>query len=398
MKNIKYWIWFTQAIGYCTCSAKQITSLYDSIEEFYLGGETEWRLSGLFSNKEIEKFCKTDLSVADEIISKCNQLGYDMITLDDSYYPQCLKDIDDPPAVLYIWGMLPDIDNRLSIAVIGTRRASHYGTSSSYQFAYNLASVGVTIVSGGALGIDCASHRGALAADGVTICVLGCGINYKYLMENAKMRSDITFKGAVISEYPPDCEPLAFHFPQRNRIISALSDGILLIESGKNSGSLITVNLGLEQDINKKIFALAGTNDPRFSGSNELIKENVASLVTDYTDILNSYSDLYATTELLPSALPDGEIIDVIPVKGSAPKKINNYDVNNLSEVPVHNHNVELSNDESTVYYAINSEPVHIDKISEITNMPVSKLLAVLTMLEIKGLIMCVQGRSYKLK
>ena len=398
MRNIKYWIWFTQAIGYCTCSAKQITSLYDSIEEFYLGGEQEWRLSGLFSNTEISKLSKTDLNVADEIITKCTKLGYDMITLDDSDYPQCLKAIDDPPAVLYVWGMLPDIDNRLSIAVIGTRRASQYGSSSSYQFAYNLASVGVTIVSGGALGVDCASHYGTLAADGVAICVLGCGINYDYLKENAKMRSDITFKGAVISEYPPDCEPLAFHFPQRNRIISALSDGILLIEASAKSGSLITVNLALEQDINKKIFALAGTNDPRFDGSNELIKDNVASLVTDYKDILNSYSDLYATTELEPSAMPDGEIIDVIPVKGSAPKKINNYDVNNLSEIPVHNHNVELSKDESTVYYAITAEPIHIDKISEITNLPVSKLLAVLTMLEIKGLIMCVQGRSYKLK
>lgn len=394
MKNLRYWIWFTESIGYCTVKAKQITQLYSSIEDFYSGGESEWRLSGLFSDNEIDRLKKTSLEASDEIISKCSALCYEIITLEDSHYPDCLKSIDDPPAVLYVSGMLPDIDRRLSIAIVGTRRVSKYGKSSSYSFANKLASVGVTIVSGGALGVDCASHYGALAADGVTVCVLGCGINYDYLRENAKMRSDITFRGAVVSEYPPDSQPYPFHFPQRNRIIAALSDGILLIEAGKRSGSLITVNTALEQDHEKKIFALAGTNDPRFEGSNDLIKSGVASLVTDYKDILNAYNNLYATTEI-DASIPKNETIDLIPVKGRAPQKVEGFAVNNLSEVPVHRENPQLSEIEKQIYYAIDSEPIHIDKISEITEIPVFKLLSALTMLEVKGYIKCVQGRSY---
>ena len=289
MISLRHWIWFSQAVGYCTPKAKQVSELYDSIETFYLGGENEWRLSGLFSENEINSMINTPLSVADDILSKCSKYCYEVVSLDNPYYPRCLYDIDDPPAVIYISGMLPDIDDRLSIAVVGTRRASMYGIRSAYSISYNLAKVGITIVSGGALGIDSSSHQGALAAEGVTICVLGCGINYNYLRENAGMRSSITFRGAVISEYPPDTEPFPFHFPQRNRIISALSNGILVVEAGRKSGSLITVNSALEQDPNKKIFALAGPVDPHFYGSNELVKDKVATLITDYKDIIDSF-------------------------------------------------------------------------------------------------------------
>ncbi len=397
MNNLKYWIWFTQSIGYCTTKAKQLTFLYDSIEEFYKGGEQEWRFSGLFSDKEIENMSNTPLTAADEIIHKCNIHYYDLICLDSPEYPKCLFDIDDPPAVLYISGMLPDIDDRMSIAVIGTRKASMYGIKSSYNFGYNLAKAGVTVVSGGALGVDCSSHMGALAADGVTICVLGCGINYDYLRENAKMRSDITYKGAVISEYPPDMEAYGYHFPQRNRIISALSDGVLVIEAGSKSGSLITVSRALEQDASKKIFALAGPVDSHFDGSNMLVKNKVATLVTDYTDIIDAFDDIYVTSELDCAVRTLDEVVDVIPIKGKAPTDINGLKTNDLTEVPVHKDNLNLTEDESAVYYAIGFEPVHIDKIAELVNLPVFKVLPILTTLELRKLIKCVQGRSYRL-
>ena len=176
---------------------------------------------------------------------------------------------------------------------------------------------GVTVVSGGALGVDCASHRGSLAADGVTICVRGCGINCNYLHENEQMRRAITKRGAVISEYPPDETPRNYYFPARNRIISALSDGVLVIEAGAKSGSLITANLALEQG--KEVFALLGNNSPQNEGSNGRIKEGSAIPVTDFMDILNAFDNLYAT---------DGEVdfnnislndIEAIPVKGKSP-------------------------------------------------------------------------------
>lgn len=398
MRTLRYWLWFSQAIGYCTVKAKQIYTLYNSIEDFYSGGEQEWRFSGLFSNNEIEKLSSTGLDCADEIIAKCNKYCYQMITLDSPEYPVCLRDIDDPPAVLYVSGMLPDIDDRLSIGIVGTRKASVYGVRSSYEFGYNLAKSGVTVVSGGALGVDCSSHKGALAADGVTICVLGCGINVDYLRENAKMRSDITFKGAVVSEYPPDTPANAYNFPQRNRIISALSNGLLVIEAARKSGSLITVNSALEQDVNKKIFALAGPADPHFYGTNELIKEKVAQLVTDYTDIIGAFDNLYVTGELDIAAQPKDDVIDLIPVKGKPPKDINGLRTNDLTIVPVHKTDVKLNEDEQKVYYAIESEPVQLEAIAESTDLPVFKIMSITTTLELKGLIECVQGRSYRLK
>jgi DNA processing protein len=211
------------------------------------------------------------------------------------------------------------------------------------------------------------------------------------------MRSSITFRGAVISEYPPDTEPFPFHFPQRNRIISALSNGILVVEAGRKSGSLITVNSALEQDPNKKIFALAGPVDPHFYGSNELVKDKVATLITDYKDIIDSFDNLYVTSELAVEAQPKDDIIDVIPIKGKAPEDINGLKTSDLSEVPVHKEGLKLSEDEEKVYYAVGAEPVHVDKIAEITQLPVPKLSSILTVLEIKKLIVCVKGRSYRL-
>lgn len=125
------------------------------------------------------KLNNTKVSVADEILSKCNELKYSVIAIDDEHYPQKLINIDTPPAVLYVNGQLPELDNRLSVSIVGTRRATRYGTDNSYKFAYALAKYSVVIISGGALGVDCASHRGALSANGITVCVLGCGINYK---------------------------------------------------------------------------------------------------------------------------------------------------------------------------------------------------------------------------
>ena len=169
---------------------------------------------------------------------------------------------------------MPDIDNTFSIGIVGTRRATKYGIENSYRFAYALSKYGTIIVSGGALGVDGASHRGALATDGITICVRGCGLNCSYLRENSDIRSTIPKRGAVISEYPPDETPRNYYFPARNRIIAALSDGLLVMEAGKKSGSLITANLAAEQG--KTIFALLGNNSPQNEGSNALIKEGLA--------------------------------------------------------------------------------------------------------------------------
>ena len=415
--NKRIWIWITQVLGYNTPKVRRIYELYSDINDFYNGGEREWRFCGIFSQNDISKLRNTDISVADKIISRCNELKYSVLAIDDEKYPQCLRDIECPPAVIYVSGKLPDIDNRLTIGIVGTRRATKYGIDNSYKFGYALSKYGVATVSGGALGVDCASHRGSLAADGVTICVRGCGINASYLSENAGMRNAITKKGAVISEYPPDETPRTYYFPARNRIIAALSDGVLIIESGIKSGSLITANLAGE--MGKKVYALLGNNNPQNEGSNERIKDGTAIPVTDFMDILTSFDNLYATSDKIDFNNLSLEDIEAVPVKGMSnlkKKKLKNnltstisYEKNNkkiycetendnsTNEIK-HKENLNLNTTAQSVYDYIGNEPVHIDKIAADLNIPVFKVLASLTILEMKGLIQALQGRRYILK
>ncbi|HBM99053.1 MAG TPA: DNA-protecting protein DprA [Ruminococcus sp.] len=415
--NKRIWIWITQVLGYNTPKVRRIYELYSDINDFYNGGEREWRFCGIFSQNDISKLRNTDISAADKIISRCNELKYSVLAIDDEKYPQCLRDIECPPAVIYVSGKLPDVDNRLTIGIVGTRRATKYGIDNSYKFGYALSKYGVATVSGGALGVDCASHRGSLAADGVTICVRGCGINASYLSENAGMRNAITKKGAVISEYPPDETPRTYYFPARNRIIAALSDGVLIIESGIKSGSLITANLAGE--MGKKVYALLGNNNPQNEGSNERIKDGTAIPVTDFMDILTSFDNLYATSDKIDFNNLSLEDIEAVPVKGMSnlkKKKLKNnltstisYEKNNkkiycetendnsTNEIK-HKENLNLNTTAQSVYDYIGNEPVHIDKIAADLNIPVFKVLASLTILEMKGLIQALQGRRYILK
>ena len=405
--NAKYWIWISLALGFNNPKVGSLNKLYDDITFFYSKGEREWRFCGILSDKDINRLSKIKLESADRVIKRCNQLGYSVLAIDDEKFPKSLLNIYAPPAVIYIEGNLPDIDNRLSIGIVGTRRATKYGLDNSYKIGYALSKYGVTIVSGGALGVDCASHRGSLAADGVTVCVRGCGINCEYLKKNAEMRRAITKRGAVISEYPPDEEPKKYYFPARNRIISALSDGVLIIEAGKISGSLITANLALEQG--KEVFALMGNNSPQNEGSNNRIKEGSAIPVTDFMDILNAFDNLYATDESVDFDNISIEDIEAIPVKGKSPSmnkpktfKNINKDKNTIENIIdnsdreiKHRTDLDLNPTAQRVYDYISNEPVHIDDMVSDLNIPVYKVLVALTELEIKHAVKALQGRRY---
>lgn len=405
--NAKYWIWISLALGFNNPKVGSLNKLYDDITFFYSKGEREWLFCGVLSDKDINRLSKTKLESAERVIKRCNQLGYSVLAIDDEKFPKSLLNIYAPPAVIYIEGNLPDIDNRLSIGIVGTRRATKYGLDNSYKIGYALSKYGVTIVSGGALGVDCASHRGSLAADGVTVCVRGCGINCEYLKKNAEMRRAITKRGAVISEYPPDEEPKKYYFPARNRIISALSDGVLIIEAGKISGSLITANLALEQG--KEVFALMGNNSPQNEGSNNRIKEGSAIPVTDFMDILNAFDNLYATDESVDFDNISIEDIEAIPVKGKSPSmnkpktfKNINKDKNTIENIIdnsdreiKHRTDLDLNPTAQRVYDYISNEPVHIDDMVSDLNIPVYKVLVALTELEIKHAVKALQGRRY---
>ena len=412
-ENVKNWIWLSRALGFGSKKIKALYELYSDISVFCKGGEKEWRFSGIISDSEINHLKTIRPEIADGIISRCKELGYGVVAIDDEKYPECLRAISNPPAVLYVWGNLPDVDNICTVGIVGTRTASNYGLRNSYSFGYALSKYDFTVVSGGALGVDCASHRGTLAADGVTICVRGCGINYPYLMDNAAMREAITLRGAVISEYPPDTPPFPYRFPARNRIIAALSDGVLIIESGKKSGSLITADYAL--DMGKKLFALLGNNNPENEGSNERIKNRSAMPVTDFMDIvlaLKSEADKQIDAD---DEIPLGEV-EKIPVKSrvrrinqkkkgkKTEKSYSGEDVpereirEKLAKKPVHKDVSGLSEDADKIYRYLSAEPVNIDKISQDTGLPVNRALSALTQLEIYDLVISKSGRRFALK
>lgn len=411
-ENASEWIWLTQALGYNNHKLFKLYELYADIKEFIDGGEREWRFSGILSSNDIEKLKQTDTVVSHLILERCKFFDYSVITIDDEQYPDKLRHIYAPPAVLYAEGQLSALHMPLTIGVVGTRTASSYGTTNSYKFGYALSKSGVATVSGGALGVDCACHRGSLAANGVTVCVRGCGINHPYLIENAKMRQAITQRGAVISEYPPDDAPKPYHFPARNRIIAGLCDGLLVIEAGEKSGSLITVNLAL--DMGKEIFALLGNNSPQNKGSNERIKEGTAIPVTDFMDILAAFNNRFLAEDEITFDNIHFADMEGIPVKhrkrrrktkkqsasGNSKKKDDALSSKPAEEekTPLPKELPELTEAQEKVYQFLSDTPTHIDTIAEELGIPVFKVLSILSQLEMKDLVSAMQGRNFKLK
>lgn len=232
------------------------------------------------------QICGFKKEAVDRELILIRKQGLGILTLENSDYPRNLKNIPGAPILLYVKGGLKEEDNS-SIAIVGSRRASFYGLSCAQKFAADLSAQGLTIVSGMARGIDTYAHQGALSGNGRTIAVMGSGFNHIYPSENKELAEEISKNGAVVSEFPMDMRPLAQNFPRRNRIISGLSSGVLVVEAARNSGALITADFALEQG--RDVFALPGKIDSRTSwGANELIKDG-AKLVSSVSDIMEEF-------------------------------------------------------------------------------------------------------------
>ena len=397
--SAKYYIWLTLALGYSSPKPKAIRELYNSIEEFYNGGEHEWRLSGVLKQKDIDALRSTPLTKALEVIARCNSLGITVLSFDDVDYPEKLYEIYDPPAVLYVKGKLPDFSSRLTIAMVGTRKATAYGKMTSHLISGSLAKVGAIIVSGGAVGIDSLSHTGAMEAGGTTVCVLGCGINYPYLMENQKMRNDIAATGALISAYPPDYPSGKYTFPERNRIISGLSDGVVVVEAPEKSGTRLFVTEAAEQG--KDVFAVPGNADAETAaGTLNLLKEG-AKLVTCGVDVLEEYVLRFPELKNNLNRENSSDHKKTVPVSGEPDGTYNSGNVSAVSAASapedLRNQLQNLSADQLALIAAISPPATHVDDIVERSGLPVAKVLAQLTVLEIKGFVKREPGRNFSL-
>ncbi|MFH1457574.1 MAG: DNA-processing protein DprA [Candidatus Omnitrophota bacterium] len=294
-------------------------------------------------------------------LSLARKLNLKIITLEDKDYPENLKHIPDPPIVLYVKGELQKED-RLAIGIVGSRRATFYGLTQAERFALELSERCFTIVSGLARGVDTYAHKGALKAKGRTIAVMGSGFNRIYPEENIGLAEDIFQAGAVVSEFPIDMPPLKENFPCRNRIISGLSLGVLVVEAAKTSGALITADFALEQG--REVFAIPGKVDSHNSfGTLGLIKEG-AKLVSSVDDILEELNMGMGFHQEAARHVP-------------------------------HPRNSTLKETESLVYGLISHETVLLDDIVEKTNMDISKISDILLRLQIKKLIQQLPGKQF---
>lgn len=238
---------------------------------------------------------------------KAEELGARILTAEDEEYPAALREIHDPPIVLYVRGSLTERDRR-AIAVVGSRKASHYATECAKKLSFQMAYAGLTVISGLARGIDTAAHQGALAAKGRTIAVIGAGLAELYPPENAELADRIAASGAVVSEFPIDTKPDRQTFPIRNRVVTGCSFGVLVVEAGANSGALISANQAAEQG--RTLYAVPGRIDqPGCLGSNRLIQQG-AKLVISVDDILDDLPMVFAKSPELPSAPPAADLTE----------------------------------------------------------------------------------------
>lgn len=349
-------------------SIKNVNSKTIDDIESYLGNlELIWEVD----INEIKHKCKFSNDTANDIINHKNnkyiELLFDKlskgniktISIKDKDYPTRLKNIYSPPKILYFKGDILEKDN-LSIAIVGSRKATNYGKLVSEKFAKELSNLGITIISGMAIGIDSYAHKGALNNNGRSIAVLGCGVDIIYPKKNMNLYNELINNGAVISEYPIGMQPFPYNFPKRNRIISGLSLGVVVIEAKDKSGSLITTEHALEQG--KDVFAVPGNINSIYSyGTNKLIKEGCKP-VTDINDILE-------------------EVLEFKTMKYDNYKEKIDYSI--------------LSDKEEKIVRLVSERPTHFDIISLKTNLSVTELSSILTILEMKKIIKQLPGKLF---
>lgn len=358
----KYWVWMHQIPEFGVTKFHLLLNRFGDPKEVYEATDAEIRSTEkLIGTKPMHALLlarRDDILASAETI--CNADAFSILTLKNEDYPPLLKMIPVPPPVLYMKGAVPD-PRRPALAIVGSRHATAYGCEMAQKLAGEMAELGITVVSGLARGIDGMAHRGALEREGYTLGVLGCGIDIVYPRENEKLFRQMTTGGGIMSEYPPGMQPLPHFFPVRNRIISGISDGVLVIEAGLKSGALITVDHALEQG--REVFALPGNIDSLTSeGTNRIIQQG-AHMVTSARDIVEVMGwGVKQQKAQKPPAKP------ILP---------------------------QLDFFEMQVYNALTDGKKCYDEVLYLTEMEPGRLNTVLSMMEIKGIIRQLPGQLF---
>ncbi len=360
MKEREYILWVSLLNSISVKNFYNLYVYFDSISSLYHSSQEELSRCNLFNLVQIQDIVssKSD-DTLEEHLELLQQKKINYLTINDDSYPIILKNIYLPPPVLYYYGEIQEISFESSISIVGSRSASYYGLKMSEKIALELASLGITVVSGMARGVDSMAHVGAIKGGGKTVAVLGNGVDIVYPKENKNLYKEIMENGLVLSEYPPGTQPLPYNFPRRNRIISGLSMGIVVVEAAAKSGSLITAKYALEQG--REVYALPGNvNNRNSTGTNLLIKDG-AKLVTSCKDILD----------------------DVFPMFSFKKEESKPHE------------EINLSKEESEIIKYIKMGYWDADKLCQKLNLPIHQIQNTLTMLEIKGRIAIYKGNYY---
>jgi len=386
-----YWVWFAQLNKLTTLQKQQLLQRFRDPEELY---HCDGRLQGL-SETAMDALEDKDLTIAQGILADCEKKGIGILTLEDASYPMRLRNTADAPLVLYYKGKLPNWEKQPVIGIVGTRRASSYGLNMAVRFGRQIAACGALVISGGAAGIDSAAMKGALEAGRPTVAVLGCGVDVVYPRENKFLFAQTQETGCLLSEYPPGTKGIPWHFPARNRIISGISNGLLVVEAPEKSGALITANHALEQG--REVFVVPGNLDmPSCAGSNALLQDRAMPALSGW-DVVKDYAAIW------PGALtrqPEVKVAQTPKTIESAPvsdkKAIDKEEKSTYSVL--NSKNAALSETEQTILALIGREPVPMDEVIGKTDMSASAVKTILTKLTVKGLLAMHPGGRISLK
>ena len=359
--QIKYWVALSQVKGLGAVRFRKLEKRFQDLEEVWTAGRRDLRNAGLEDAVVSALVEARDRLSPDDEMARLDKAGVQALTWQDPAYPPRLKQIDDPPPVLYVRGELLPEDER-AVAVVGTRNPTSYGREAASAIAGDLARSGITIVSGLALGVDTVAHRAALTQEGRTVAVVANGLDITYPRDNAGLARQIEEQGAVVSEYPLGTRPDARGFPRRNRLISGMSLGALVVEAGEKSGARWTVYHALEQ--NREVFCVPGSIfSPASRLTNRLIQDG-AKLVSSHKDILEELNLTVVTRQI------EMRLAENLPPSPDA-------------------------GGEADLLRCLDHEPTHIDDIGRNASMPIATVGSLLTMLELKGLVKQVGAMHY---
>lgn len=392
-----YWIWYALLPELSLRQKCQILQYFSDPEDIY---HTEsFRHIQELTPEAVATLENKDLTTARQVVKNCKDKHIGILTFRDAAYPSRLRNIPDPPLVLYYKGILPDFELQPTVAVVGTRKASPYGLRHARSICRELAACGGLVISGGAAGVDSMALQGALDVGAQTVAVLGCGVDVVYPRTNRKLFADIEAKGCLLSEYLPGTQPLPWQFPARNRIISGLAAGALVVEAPEKSGALITARSALEQG--RDVFVIPGNIDAVTSaGSNALLRDGASAVFTGW-DVLRDYAPAYPDTVCKRTEPEIGAMQSrakvaqpvVFPWETEAGNKkvVDNPIVNAYSDLE--NTGFQPDAEEKQILACLTSSPRPMDDVIAQAGLPAGKVLSILTRLSVKGVVIQHPGR-----